>query len=84
MAEEDSQHNGIHRFFISKNAKVRYEENMLELEKESENESSIHRLYIEMAENSYMEMDTVQIKGADSTKRDSKAVSVAKMQVFRS
>lgn len=30
--------------------------------------------YIEMAENSYMEMDTVQIKGVDSTKRDSKAV----------
>ena len=30
--------------------------------------------YIEMAENSYMEMDTVQIKGVDFTKRDSKAV----------
>ena len=30
--------------------------------------------YIEMAQGSYMEMDTVQIKGVDSTKRESRAV----------
>jgi Fe-S cluster assembly scaffold protein SufB len=71
--EEDSQHNGIHRFFISKNAKVRYEEKHVGIG-EGTGKRINPQTYIEMAENSYMEMDTVQIKGVDSTKRDSKAV----------
>ena len=74
MAEEDSQHNGIHRFFISKNAKVRYEEKHVGIGEGTGKRIINPQTYIEMAENSYMEMDTVQIKGVDSTKRDSKAV----------
>lgn len=72
--EEDSQHNGIHRFFISKNAKVRYEEKHVGIGEGIGKRIINPQTYIEMAENSYMEMDTVQIKGVDSTKRDSKAV----------
>ena len=72
--EEDSQHNGIHRFFISKNAKVRYEEKHVGIGEGTGKRIINPQTYIEMAENSYMEMDTVQIKGVDSTKRDSKAV----------
>ena len=72
--EEDSQHNGIHRFFISKNAKVRYEEKHVGIGEGTGKRIIKPQTYIEMAENSYMEMDTVQIKGVDSTKRDSKAV----------
>lgn len=72
--EESSQHNGIHRFFISKNAKVRYEEKHIG-EGEGTGKKIINpQTYIEMAENSYMEMNSVQIKGVDSTKRETKAV----------
>lgn len=72
--EEDSQHNGIHRFFISKNARVRYEEKHVGIGEGTGQRIINPQTYIEMAEDSYMEMDTVQIKGVDSTKRDTKAV----------
>lgn len=72
--EGDSQHNGIHRFFLSKNAKVRYEEKHIGVGEGTGKRIINPQTYIEMAEGSYMEMDTVQIKGVDSTKRDSKAV----------
>ena len=74
MGEEDSQHNGIHRFFISKNARVRYEEKHVGIGEGTGQRIINPQTYIEMAEDSYMEMDTVQIKGVDSTKRDTKAV----------
>lgn len=72
--EEGSQHNGIHRFFVGKNAWVRYEEKHF-----GEGTGTGARVInpqteITMAEGSYMEMDTVQIKGVDSTVRTSRAV----------
>lgn len=72
--EESSQHNGIHRFFVGKNAWVRYEEKHF-----GEGTGTGARVInpqteITMAEGSYMEMDTVQIKGVDSTVRTSRAV----------
>ena len=54
--DQDAEHDGIHRFFIEKNAKVKY----------------IERHYGE-GDGSYMEMEMVQIKGVDSTERDTKA-----------
>ena len=69
-----SQHTGIHRFFISKNARVRYEEKHVGIGEGTGQRIINPQTYIEMAEDSYMEMDTVQIKGVDSTKRDTKAV----------
>lgn len=72
--EEDSKHNGIHRFFVGKSAKVRYEEKHIGIGEGTGKRIINPQTYIEMAEDSYMEMDTVQIKGVDSTKRESKAV----------
>ena len=80
--EEDSQHNGIHRFFISKNAKVRYEEKHVGIGEGTGKRIINPQTYIEMAENSYMEMDTVQIKGVDSTVRTTNVSMDADSKLF--
>lgn len=72
--EEDAQHNGIHRFFIEENARVKYMEKHIGIGEGTGSRIINPETYIEMAENSYMEMDTVQIEGVDSTKRTSGAV----------
>ena len=70
---EASIHEGIHRFFLSKNAKVKYIEKHVG-EGEGTGERIINpQTHIEAGENSYMEMDTVQIKGVDSTDRVTRA-----------
>lgn len=70
--DQPTGHDGIHRFFLDKNAKVKY------IEKHFGEGSGSKTLnpttIIEMKENSYMEMDSVQIQGVDSTKRDTRAV----------
>ncbi|MGN0512681.1 MAG: SufB/SufD family protein [Lachnospiraceae bacterium] len=69
-----SSHDGIHTFHIGKNARVRYVEKHY-----GQGEGTGERIMnpttiIEIDENGYMEMDTVQIRGIDSTKRDTRAV----------
>lgn len=71
---EASSHDGIHSFHIGKNARVRYVEKHY-----GQGDGTGERIMnpttiIEIDENGYMEMDTVQIKGIDSTKRDTRAV----------
>lgn len=71
--KEASSHEGIHTFHIGKNAKVKYVEKHY-----GQGEGTGERIMnpttiIEIDENGYMEMDTVQIKGIDSTKRDTQA-----------
>ena len=66
---DTSQHDGIHTFHIGKNARVTYIEKHY-----GEGEGSGKRILnpttvIYMEEGSYLELDTVQIKGVDSTKR---------------
>ncbi|MBO5473470.1 MAG: SufD family Fe-S cluster assembly protein [Lachnospiraceae bacterium] len=68
-----SEHSGIHRFFIDKNAKVRYVEKHYGSgdglgERVMNPTTEIH-----LAEGASLEMETVQIKGIDSTKRVTKA-----------
>ena len=70
---EDTGHDGIHTFHIGKNAKVRYVEKHY-----GEGEGTGERILnpttvVHMEENGYMEMETTQIKGVDSTIRDTKA-----------
>lgn len=70
---QDSQHDGIHRFYIGKNSKVRYVEKHY-----GEGDGTGKRILnpvteIYMEEGSYAEMEMVQIKGVDSTKRVSRA-----------
>ena len=70
---EDAQHNGIHRFFIGKNARVIYLEKHIGTGKGDGKRIINPETYVEMDENSFMEMDTTQIRGVDSTKRNTGA-----------
>lgn len=66
---KDSQHDGIHRFFIGENARIRYVEKHYGSGEGTGERIMNPQTIIEMDKNSYMEMDTAQIKGVDSTKR---------------
>lgn len=70
---EASEHSGIHRFFLKTNAKVKYVEKHY-----GSGEGTGERIMnptteMVLEEGAYMEMDTVQIKGVDSTRRVTKA-----------
>lgn len=71
--EYDSKHNGIHRFFVGKNSKVKYVEKHY-----GEGDGNGKRIMnpgteVYMDENSNVEMEMVQIKGVDSTVRKTTA-----------
>lgn len=70
---DGSEHNGIHRFFLKPGAKVLYLEKHIGIGEGTGERVINPETYIEMEADSYMEMDTSQIKGVDSTKRISKA-----------
>lgn len=70
---QTSEHSGIHSFFIGKNAKVKYVEKHYGTGEGTGERIMNPQTVIEMAESSYMEMETVQIKGVDSTERSTKA-----------
>ena len=66
---QDSEHDGIHRFYVGKNAKVRYVEKHY-----GEGDGTGKRILnpgteVYMQEGSTMEMEMVQIRGVDSTER---------------
>lgn len=70
---QDSQHDGVHRFYVGKNAHVKYVEKHY-----GEGDGTGKRILnpgteVYMEEGSAMEMEMVQIKGVDSTVRDTKA-----------
>lgn len=71
--DQDSEHDGIHRFFVGKNARVKYVEKHY-----GEGDGNGRRILnpgteVYMEENSYMEMEMVQIEGVDSTNRTNSA-----------
>ncbi|MDY3250543.1 MAG: SufD family Fe-S cluster assembly protein [Candidatus Choladocola sp.] len=68
-----SRHDGIHRFFVGKNAKIRYVEKHYGSGDGKGERIMNPRTIVEIDENGYMEMDTVQIKGVDSTVRKTEA-----------
>lgn len=70
---QDSQHDGIHRFYLEKNARVKYVEKHY-----GSGDGTGKRILnpgteVYMKENSFMEMEMVQIKGVDSTERKTTA-----------
>nr|WP_318686176.1 SufD family Fe-S cluster assembly protein [uncultured Acetatifactor sp.] len=70
---QDSRHDGIHSFFIGKNAHVKYVEKHYG-SGDGEGERIMNpETVVELGENSFMEMETVQIKGVDSTRRLTRA-----------
>ncbi|NCB64051.1 MAG: SufD family Fe-S cluster assembly protein [Clostridia bacterium] len=71
---ETAQHDGIHTFYVGKNAKVRYVEKHY-----GEGEGTGARILnpqtiVYLEENAVVDMETTQIKGVDSTKRYTKIV----------
>ncbi len=68
-----SKHNGIHTFHIGKNARIRYVEKHYG-EGDGKGDKVMNpQTVVYQAEGSVCEMEMVQIKGIDSTQRDSKA-----------
>ena len=70
---QDSEHSGIHSFYLGKNAKVKYVEKHYGDGDGNGKNIMNPETYVELAENSYMEMETTQIKGVDSTNRKTTA-----------
>lgn len=71
--DKRSKHDGIHSFHIGKNAKVRYVEKHY-----GQGEGTGERIMnpetvVELDEGGFLEMETVQIKGIDSTNRVTRA-----------
>ena len=70
---QDSQHDGVHRFYVGKNSRVRYVEKHY-----GEGDGKGKRILNPVTEvyqqaDSYVDMEMVQIKGVDSTHRITKA-----------
>ncbi|MCI8303354.1 MAG: SufD family Fe-S cluster assembly protein [Lawsonibacter sp.] len=71
--EQTSEHSGIHTFYVGRNARVRYvERHYGEGDGLGENIMNPTTI-VEMEEGGYMEMETTQIKGVDSTVRTTTA-----------
>lgn len=71
---KDSKHDGIHRFFLEEGAKVKYIEKHY-----GEGKGTGKRILnpvteVTLKQGSYLEMETVQIKGVDSTIRTTNAI----------
>lgn len=71
--EESSQHNGVHRFFIGKNARVLYLEKHIGIGEGTGKRIINPKTYVEIEDGGYMEMNSTQIEGVDSTNRFTKA-----------
>lgn len=72
--DKRSRHDGIHTFYIGKNAKVRYvEKHYGKGDGNGENVMNPTTV-VNIEEGGFMEMETVQIKGVDSTDRVTKGV----------
>ena len=74
---QDSEHDGVHRFFVGENAKIKYVEKHY-----GEGDGQGKRILnpvteVTMEAGSSMEMEMVQIKGVDSTVRTTRATLAA-------
>ena len=69
---DESRHDGIHTFHIGKNAKVRYAEKHYGENDPGQTGGNIMnpKTVVYLGENSSMQMETVQIRGIDSTRRE--------------
>jgi Fe-S cluster assembly scaffold protein SufB len=71
---EDSQHDGVHTFYIGKNSRVQYIEKHYG-EGDGEGKRIMNpKTVAYLEEGAFLKMDTSQIAGVDSTRRDTKIV----------
>lgn len=71
---KNSEHDGIHRFWVGKNSRVRYVEKHYGSGDGTGKRILNPQTEVYMEEGSSMEMEMVQIKGVDSTRRTTTAV----------
>ncbi len=67
--KQDSEHDGIHRFFVGENSKVKYVEKHYGSGNGDGKRILNPGTEVTLGKNSLMEMEMVQIKGVDSTER---------------
>ncbi len=71
--DQKSQHDGIHTFHLEKGAKIKYVEKHYG-EGDGKGEKILNpQTVVHLGEDSYAEMEMIQIRGVDSTKRDTEA-----------
>lgn len=68
--DQESAHDGIHSFHLAKNAKVKYIEKHIGVGDGNGKNVMNPQTFLELDENAYFEMETSQIKGIDSTVRN--------------
>jgi Fe-S cluster assembly scaffold protein SufB len=69
---DESRHDGVHTFYIGKNSRVRYSEKHCGENDPGQTGQNVMNPKTEvfLGENSVIQMDTVQIRGIDSTRRE--------------
>jgi len=71
---DESRHDGVHTFYVGKNSRVKYAEKHYG-EGDGEGKNIMNpQTVVYLEENAVFQMDTAQIKGIDSTKRETKVV----------
>ncbi len=73
--DQESRHDGIHTFYVGKNARVKYiEKHYGENDPDATGNNIMNpTTVVEIEEGGYMELETTQIKGIDDTVRDTTA-----------
>lgn len=79
--DKDSKHDGIHTFHIGKNARLRYVEKHYGSGDGNGKRLMNPTTVIEIDEGGHMEMETVQIKGVDSTERVTSVTLAARASI---
>ena len=79
----ESRHDGVHTFYVGKNSRVRYAEKHYGENDPGQTGTNVMnpQTIVYLGENSTIQMDTVQIRGIDSTKRFTKFVCEAGSEV---
>ena len=70
VGDNSSRHDGIHKFIVRKNARMKYVEKHFALGEGSGKKILNPKTIIEIEEGGYAEIETVQIKGVDYSKRE--------------
>jgi Fe-S cluster assembly scaffold protein SufB len=79
---EASRHDGIHTFYLGKNARIKYVEKHYGEGSGTGERVMNPQTVVFMEEGSYLEMETVQIKGVDNTKRYTKIEAAANCEIM--
>lgn len=78
----EALHNGIHRFFVGKNAHVVYKEKHIGVGSGEGKRRIDPVTYVALDEDSVLEMDTTQISGVDSTTRKTSGTVAARAKLL--